>query len=203
MNFESYETGPFFDEMFTAPGFGRDGTELLRRKIDSLPSGDLKRRQAVAEKALFDLGITFNVYGHDDATEKIWPFDVVPRIVHFNEWQRIEAGLKQRIHALNLFIDDIYHDQKIVKDKIVPAELIATAEGFLEPCLGLNPPNQVRHAGRAGGDPIRMRGLCRKDQGGSAQLRRPADHQPLPVTGHRGRCLRRSACRPAALHSIW
>lgn len=143
MNFKRYEIGPFFDEMFSSPGQTRAGAELLRRKIESLPPGELNRRQAAAEKVLFDVGITFNVYGHSDATEKIWPFDLVPRIVQISEWQHIEAGLKQRIQALNLFIDDIYHDQKIVKDKVVPQELIETAEGFLKPCVGLNPPRGV------------------------------------------------------------
>ena len=143
MDFSHYDIGPFYDEMFAAPDQVRAGTDLLRRKIESLPPGELNRRQAAAEKALFDTGITFNVYGHDDATEKIWPFDLVPRIVHISEWQRIDTGLKQRIQALNLFIDDIYHDQKIVKDGVVPEELIATAEGFLEPCVGLDPPQGV------------------------------------------------------------
>jgi uncharacterized circularly permuted ATP-grasp superfamily protein len=143
MNFAHYDIGPFYDEMFTAPGEPRAGAGLLHRKIETLPPGDLERRQGAAEKALFDMGITFNVYGHSEATEKIWPFDLVPRIVHASEWQHVEAGLKQRIQALNLFIDDIYHDQKIVKDGVVPRELIATAEGFLAPCVGLNPPRGV------------------------------------------------------------
>ncbi len=143
MNFTHYDIGPFYDEMFAAPGQARTGTGLLYRKIESMPPGDLERRQGAAEKALFDMGITFNVYGHSEATEKIWPFDLVPRIVHLDEWQHVEAGLKQRIQALNLFIDDIYHDQKIVKDGVVPRELIATAEGYLEPCVGLNPPRGV------------------------------------------------------------
>ena len=143
MNFEHYEIGSFFDEMFVSAGHTRPGTELLQRKIESLPSGELERRQAAAEKALFDMGITFNVYGHDDATERIWPFDLVPRIVQASEWQSIEAGLKQRIQGLNLFIDDIYHDQKIIKDGIIPRELIETADGFLEPCIGLDPPQGV------------------------------------------------------------
>ncbi len=143
MNFENYNIGDFCDEMFESDGKCRSGIELLKRKIESLPPGELERRQGAAEKALFDMGITFNVYGHDDATERIWPFDLVPRILRAEEWQYIEAGLKQRIEALNLFIDDVYHDQKIVKDKVIPEELIATADGFLEPCRGLNPPGKI------------------------------------------------------------
>jgi uncharacterized circularly permuted ATP-grasp superfamily protein len=143
MNFKNYEIGDYYDEMFAADGCPRAGIELLTKKIESLPPGELKHRQAAAEKALFDMGITFNVYGHSDATEKIWPFDLIPRIVTAGEWTTIEAGLKQRIEALNLFIDDVYHDQRIVKDKVVPGDLIASADGFLKPCVGLDPPRGI------------------------------------------------------------
>lgn len=143
MIFDTYEIGPFFDEMFEDSGNPRIGTRLLARKIDGLPTGDLKRKQAAAEKALYDMGITFNVYGHEDGTEKIWPFDIVPRIVEAGEWDTIEKGLQQRIRALNLFIDDVYHDRKIVKDGVVPEDLILSAQGFLKPCVGLDPPKGV------------------------------------------------------------
>lgn len=143
MNFTGYDIGPFHDEMFEAPGVPRPGTRLLAQRIESLPDGELKRRQASVDKSLFEMGITFNVYGHEDADEKIWPFDLVPRIVEASEWTMIEKGLKQRIRALNLFIDDVYHDQKIVKDGIIPLELITSAEGFLEPCIGLDPPGGI------------------------------------------------------------
>ena len=86
------------------------------------------------------MGITFNVYGDSAGTEKIFPFDLVPRIVAASEWNRVERGLKQRIHALNLFIDDVYHEQKIVKDGVIPAEIIRSAKCFREPCVGMNPP---------------------------------------------------------------
>src|SRR5438445_9043727 len=106
--------------------------------IDSLPDGELLRRQRSAERALLNLGITFNVYGDSAGTEKIFPFDLLPRIVSASEWTWIERGLKQRLTALNLFIDDIYHDQKIIKDKVVPAEIIRSAKSFREQCVGLN-----------------------------------------------------------------
>ncbi len=143
MSFKDYDIGPFYDEMFEAPGKPRPGTELLANKIESLPQGEIGRRQTAAEKALFDSGITFSVYGHQDGTEKIWPFDIIPRIVEASEWNTIEKGLIQRITAMNLFIDDIYHGKKIVKDKVVPLELIESAEGYLKPCIGLDPPRQI------------------------------------------------------------
>lgn len=143
MNFQSYDIGSFYDEMFKNDGSPRYGSKLLMEKIESLPKGELNRRQVAAEQALFDMGITFNVYGHESGTEKIWPFDILPRIVEQSDWNVIEKGLKQRIQALNLFIDDIYHDQKIVKDGVVPMELIASAQGYYPVCKGLNPPRGI------------------------------------------------------------
>jgi uncharacterized circularly permuted ATP-grasp superfamily protein len=89
------------------------------------------------------MGITFNVYGDSAGTERIFPFDLVPRIVGAAEWTGIEQGLKQRIRALNLFIDDVYHGQKIVKDGVIPAEIIRTASSFRKQCIGMDPPDGV------------------------------------------------------------
>ena len=97
-----------------------------------MADGELLRRQQSAERALLHMGITFNVYGDGAGTERIFPFDLLPRIVTAVEWDWIEQGLKQRIRALNLFIDDIYHAQKIVKDGVVPEELVRTATSFRE-----------------------------------------------------------------------
>jgi uncharacterized circularly permuted ATP-grasp superfamily protein len=143
MSFNDYDVGEFYDEMFEAPGRPRQGNRILCQKLESLPPGELKRRQRAAEQALFDLGITFNVYGHESGTEKIWPFDILPRIVNAAEWDWIERGLKQRIRALNLFIDDVYNDQRIVRDGVVPGELIRSAEGYMPPCQGLKPPGGI------------------------------------------------------------
>ena len=86
--------------------------ELLVKRLAVTADGELQRRQKAADLALLNMGITFNVYGHEAGTEKIWPFDIVPRIIDGQEWDHIERGLKQRIHALNLFIDDVYHEQQ-------------------------------------------------------------------------------------------
>jgi len=103
----------------------------------------LLARQAAAERALMQLGITFNVYGEQAGVEKIFPFDIVPRIVSATEWTRLEKGLKQRIHALSLFINDLYHGQKILKDGVVPRELILSAKSFRQQCVGWNPPRGI------------------------------------------------------------
>ena len=143
MRFDSYQTEGFYDELFDPQGEPREQSSLLVERIQSLPPGELKRRHQAAERALMRLGITFNVYGDGEGTERIFPFDIVPRIIHWNEWDRLERGLRQRIRALNLFLDDLYHDQKILKDGIVPSELIESCAGFRPECVGLDPPRGV------------------------------------------------------------
>jgi len=143
MKFDNYQTDGFYDEMFDEDGQPRPGANLVVERINSLPAEELTRRQRAAERALLHLGITFSVYGDDSGTERIFPFDIVPRIVQSNEWEVMERGLKQRVHALNLFINDVYNDQKILKDQVVPADLVFSADGFRKPCLGLKPPRGI------------------------------------------------------------
>jgi len=120
MQFSSYQTEGFYDEMFQADGAARPHYQLVQEMVQSLSDGQLLRYKHAAERLLLQLGITFNVYGDTAGTERIFPFDLIPRIVPAHEWERIEHGLKQRIHALNAFIGDIYHDQKILKDGAMP-----------------------------------------------------------------------------------
>jgi uncharacterized circularly permuted ATP-grasp superfamily protein len=143
MRFTHYDTGGFFDEMFGEPSQPRPAASALVQLIDALPEGELLRRQRSAERALLNMGITFNVYGDKAGTEKIFPFDLVPRIVSAADWNVIERGLKQRIHALNLFIDDVYHDQRIVKDGVVPVEILRSAGSFRSACVGMRPPHGI------------------------------------------------------------
>ena len=141
--FDGYNTDGFYDEMFAPDGSARSAVQMLVERIESFPEGELNRRQIAAEHALLRMGITFNVYADEQGVEKIFPFDLIPRIIDANEWEWIERGLKQRIHALNLFIDDVYHDQKILKDGIVPADVVLSSERYLQQCIGLNPPRGV------------------------------------------------------------
>jgi uncharacterized circularly permuted ATP-grasp superfamily protein len=140
MDLTSYQPGDFFDEMFAAGNRPRAGYEILARTLASLPGADLVRRQRAAERALLNMGITFNVYGHEAGAEKILPFDLVPRIVPAEDWAVLERGLKQRVRALNLFIDDMYHRQRIVSDGAIPRELVESATSYLPGCKGLDPP---------------------------------------------------------------
>ena len=143
MTFKDYDVGGFFDELVTESGTPRPAAKLLIRDIESLPEGELELRQQAAERALLEAGITFNVYSDNRGVEKTLPFDLVPRILGGAEWSRIERGLKQRIIALNQFIDDLYHEQKILKDKVVPRELIESSKDFRKQCIGLKPPRRV------------------------------------------------------------
>jgi len=143
MRFENYEVGDFFDEMFGEQGAPRALARALVRNIESLPEGELLNRQQAAERALLHMGITFNVYGERAGVEKIFPFDLVPRIVSAAEWSRIERGLKQRITALNCFIDDLYHEQKVIKDGVVPGEIVLSSKAYRQQCVGFDPPRGI------------------------------------------------------------
>ena len=141
--FANYDPENYYDELFSAPGTPRPGARLLVEKIESLPEGELLIRQKAAEAQLLKMGITFNVYGRSEGTEKIFPFDIIPRIVDASDWQQIEAGLKQRIFALNEFLQDIYNDRKIIKDKIVPEDLILSSRTYRKQCEGFTPPRGI------------------------------------------------------------
>ena len=143
MGFETYDPGNFYDELFAAKGKPHPEAALLIERINSLSPGELQQRQQAVQVALFKEGVTFNVYGNDQGAERIFPFDIIPRIVSAQDWSRLEQGLKQRIYALNLFLTDIYGEQKIIKDGVIPAELIESSKGFLKPCLGLQPPGGI------------------------------------------------------------
>ena len=143
MQFSSYQTDGFYDEMFDADGRSRPHVRLLVEIIESLSDGALLRYKHAAERLLLQMGITFNVYGDSAGAERIFPFDLVPRIIPAAEWSVIESGLQQRIHALNAFIDDIYHEQKILKDGVIPSEVILSAASYRKQCQGLNPPWRV------------------------------------------------------------
>src|SRR6476646_6887365 len=136
MRVSQYQTDGFHDEMFDETGTARPEARLLLETIQALEDGELQRCQRAAEQLLLQMGITFNVYGDSAGTERIFPFDLIPRIVPADEWDHIERGLQQRIHALNAFIDDIYHDQKILKDGAIPSEVILSAASYRKKCHG-------------------------------------------------------------------
>jgi uncharacterized circularly permuted ATP-grasp superfamily protein len=144
INFEAFEEYKFYDEMITSKGNARAYARKLYNFINKLEPSELNDRQKGAELAIKQMGITFRVYSKEEgAVDRVWPFDIIPRIIHHKEWSVIEQGLKQRVTALNMFIDDLYHDQQIIKDKVFPASVLAKSVNFREQCVGVNPPMNI------------------------------------------------------------
>jgi uncharacterized circularly permuted ATP-grasp superfamily protein len=136
-----YPAAPHFDELIGPGGEPRRGAEAVARHLELLGADELSVRQKAAEAAVKSMGITFTVYHEEGGSiDRAWPLDIIPRVIPANEWRRIEAGLKQRALALNRFIDDIYHQQRIVKDGIFPAEYLADSANFRPQCVGIDPP---------------------------------------------------------------
>ncbi|MEQ8847769.1 circularly permuted type 2 ATP-grasp protein [Botrimarina sp.] len=132
-----------FDEMFTRDGEPQAPCRAFVDRLQEFTIDELKNRQIAAELHLNNMGITFNVYGHEAGVEKVWPFDVLPRIIGDDDWRLVEAGLKQRVTALNLFIDDIYNDQRIIADGVVPMHLIQSASSYRPELRGFSPTNNA------------------------------------------------------------
>jgi len=143
MKFDGYVTESYYDELFEADGRPRPAARPIIDRINSLPEGEIEQRQAAAEAALLQMGITFSVYGTGEGTDRIFPFDIVPRIVEPSDWEYIERGLKQRIFALNLYLEDIYNEQRILKDRVIPEDLIRSGSSFRPQCMGLHPPKGI------------------------------------------------------------
>jgi len=137
---EDYDPGGFFCELSGAASRPAPHTRTVRERIDGLSLAELRRRAQAAEHELFNLGVTFTVYTDREQIDRILPFDVIPRIVSAAEWATIERGVIQRVTALNRFIEDVYHEQRILRDGIVPAELVLGNVNFRPQMRGLKVP---------------------------------------------------------------
>ncbi len=138
-----YDPGEFFDEMYEANGVVRPHYRSLVERLGTLPLPEFERRRAAVDLAFLRRGVTFTVYNDSEGTERIFPFDLIPRIIPAREWARLEAGLIQRITALNLFLHDLYHEQKIIKDKVVPAAQILSAKHFRREFMNFSVPHDI------------------------------------------------------------
>ncbi len=143
IDWRQYRCEKFYDELFEAPGQPRPAARHLAEYLDDLSETELGERRLAAELAIRVMGITFTVYTEGKNVDRAWPFDIIPRTIPRTEWQRTEAGLKQRVQALNHFIQDIYGDQKIVKDKVFPANLLEESVNFRPQCVGMRPKNGI------------------------------------------------------------
>ncbi|MFO1424533.1 MAG: circularly permuted type 2 ATP-grasp protein [Candidatus Competibacteraceae bacterium] len=136
-------TGSHYDELIANGTGPRPAARALCEYLASLSDEELHERKTAAELAILVMGITFTVYTEGGSIDRAWPFDIVPRIIPKHEWDRAEAGLKQRVRALNLFIDDLYHEQKIIRDGVFPAEVLAQSANFRPQCVGVSPRHGV------------------------------------------------------------
>ena len=109
----------------------------------SLSEEDIASRKQSAESTIKEMGVSFTVYTEGGNIDRAWPFDIIPRVISSKQWERAEAGLKQRLQALNLFIDDLYHDQKIIKDGIIPEFILKQSKNYRKECEGMNPAHGV------------------------------------------------------------
>jgi uncharacterized circularly permuted ATP-grasp superfamily protein len=135
----NYDPGSLFCEMLRPGEPPHSALTLLRERLRNLPVEALRHRAADAERDLLARGITFTVYSDATAIDRILPFDLIPRVITANEWQTLEAGVIQRVRALNLFLHDVYHDRKILKDGVVPRELVLDNAGYCTAMIGFNP----------------------------------------------------------------
>jgi len=153
-----YDARGFYDEMIDSPGRPRALAQDMVKHLQELSSEEIHARQQAAEAAIVKMGITFTVYSEGGNIDRAWPFDIIPRIIAAKEWANTAAGLRQRVQALNLFIGDLYGEQRIVRDGVFPAELLANSKNFRRECIGIRPRHGV-WAHICGSD------LVRDDQG--------------------------------------
>jgi uncharacterized circularly permuted ATP-grasp superfamily protein len=141
--FQGYEPESFFDEMFETTGDVRAHYRTLLDRYSAMSGDEFQKKRALADNAFLTQGVTFTVYNDQEGTERIFPFDLIPRIIPRAEWEHVERGLSQRITALNLFLRDIYHDQKIIRDGVIPAEIIRSAVHFRPEFMGFDVPKDI------------------------------------------------------------
>ncbi len=153
--FDGYEIDVAYDEMFRAKDKPRGAYKHLYTQLLSMEPEELRRSKQQADTSFFNQGITFTVYGRKEGTERIFPHDLLPRIITSAEWKTIERGLTQRITALNLFLRDVYHERKILRDGVIPGEIIYTCKQFRRQMRGVKVPRDV-YVSISGSDLIRL-----------------------------------------------
>ena len=139
LDFSACRSGCFYDELIDAQGVPRPWARTLVDYLSGFDAAELNRQRAAVDTAIMTMGITFTIYSDGANIDRAWPFDIIPRVIPNAEWRRIAAGLKQRLAALNLFINDLYNQQSIVKDGVFPAEVLATSRNFRPECVGQMP----------------------------------------------------------------
>ena len=136
---KGYKAGGFYDELITDKGSPRTAARQALRLLQSLPEQEMDSRRQSADLAIREMGISFTVYTEGGNIDRAWPFDIIPRIITGREWAQVSRGLQQRSRALNCFIDDVYNQQRILVDGIVPADIVLDSPNFKAPCMGMSP----------------------------------------------------------------
>jgi uncharacterized circularly permuted ATP-grasp superfamily protein len=139
IDWTEYDPGDFYDEIISSSGRARPATRSLAAFMRKQTIKHLVSRQQAADLAIQEMGITFAVSSEDQNIDRYWPMDIIPRIIPLHEWRILEQGLIQRLTALNLFIDDIDNEQTILKDKVIPRDIISSSPEFLKQCVGAKP----------------------------------------------------------------
>ncbi len=140
MDWKSYDPNGYFDELVGRNGSIRPPARQLIHYLESLPPEEIESRRQMAEATIQEMGVSFTVYTEEGNIDRAWPFDIVPRTIAAKQWRTTAAGLEQRLKALNLFINDLYHEQQVLKDGIIPAEIITESRNFRPECIGITPP---------------------------------------------------------------
>lgn len=140
ISWKDYNSKDFYDELITASGNARKPARKLLSYLKTLSNEDIESRKAAAEATIKEMGVSFTVYTDEGNIDRAWPFDIIPRAISKSQWDKTAEGLTQRLQALNLFIDDLYNDQKIIKDGILPEFIIKESVNYLPECEGITPP---------------------------------------------------------------
>ncbi len=141
--FSGYDPGSFYDELIAPNGHPRPCAITMYENLAKMPLGDFEERRKLADLSYLVQGITFTVYSDGRGTERLFPFDLVPRIIPHSEWDVIERGLAQRVTALNLYLKDIYGEQRVLKDKIIPRSLVYSCRHFRREMVGVSVPRDI------------------------------------------------------------
>ena len=140
---QNYKQSGNYDEMLDETGATRPHYQKFRTLLDEIPAEEFGHRRQSVDLAFLRQGITFKVYGDEQGAEKIFPFDLIPRIIPAHEWEYLERGLVQRITALNLFLHDVYHDQKILKDGVIPPYYVLSGKHFRREFVNFKVPKNI------------------------------------------------------------
>ena len=143
IDWQAYRANDLWDELVTAAGQPRPGAGRLLKALAELSNDEIRERKTAAELAIRSMGITFTVYDDGAHIDREWPFDIVPRLILKREWDEVARGLKQRVRALNAFIDDVYHHRRALRDGVVPTDYVLKSREYRSRCAGISPPHGV------------------------------------------------------------